>query len=49
MTIAHSVADRRVFAEGAVQAALWLAGQPAGWYRMADVLRGAPVDAAGRD
>jgi 4-hydroxy-tetrahydrodipicolinate reductase len=34
----HSVADRRVFAEGAVRGALWLADRPAGHYRMSDVL-----------
>jgi len=38
ISLGHSVTDRRVFAEGAVRAALWLAGQPAGFYRMADVL-----------
>jgi 4-hydroxy-tetrahydrodipicolinate reductase len=36
--LSHSVADRRVFAEGAVKAALWLAERPAGLYRMSDVL-----------
>jgi 4-hydroxy-tetrahydrodipicolinate reductase len=36
--LSHSIADRRVFAEGAVKAALWLAGRPAGRYRMLDVL-----------
>ena len=36
--ISHSVADRRVFAEGAVRGALWLADRPAGLYRMFDVL-----------
>ena len=35
--IAHSVSDRRVFAEGAVAAARWLADQPPGLYRMADI------------
>ena len=34
----HSVADRRVFAEGAVRGALWIADRPAGLYRMSDVL-----------
>ena len=36
--LSHSIADRRVFAEGAVKAALWLAGRPTGRYRMLDVL-----------
>lgn len=36
--LSHSVADRRVFAEGAVRAALWLAGRPAGMYKMSDLL-----------
>lgn len=35
--IAHSVRDRRVFAEGAVAAARWLKGRPPGRYRMADI------------
>jgi 4-hydroxy-tetrahydrodipicolinate reductase len=40
LEFSHSVADRRVFAEGAVRAALWLAGKPAGYYQMSDVLVG---------
>ena len=36
--LSHSVTDRRVFAEGAVKAALWLATRPGGRYRMLDVL-----------
>jgi len=38
VSLEHSVSDRRVFAEGAVRAARWLAGQPPGFYQMADVL-----------
>lgn len=38
LRLTHSVTDRRVFAQGALQAAHWLAGQPAGRYRMTDVL-----------
>jgi 4-hydroxy-tetrahydrodipicolinate reductase len=38
--LSHRVADRQVFAEGAVKAAHWLAGQPKGHYRMLDVLAG---------
>jgi 4-hydroxy-tetrahydrodipicolinate reductase len=38
LTIGHRSFDRRVYAEGAVRAALWLAGRPAGLYGMEDVL-----------
>ena len=38
LQFSHSVADRRVFAEGAVRAALWLAGRAPGFYRMTNVL-----------
>ncbi|MDP9127026.1 MAG: 4-hydroxy-tetrahydrodipicolinate reductase [Pseudomonadota bacterium] len=34
----HSVTDRRIFARGAVQAALWLHGKKPGLYGMEDVL-----------
>ena len=34
----HRAEDRTTFAHGAVKAALWLAGKPAGRYRMSDVL-----------
>jgi 4-hydroxy-tetrahydrodipicolinate reductase len=34
----HSVTDRRIFARGAVQAALWLHNKPSGLYGMEDVL-----------
>jgi 4-hydroxy-tetrahydrodipicolinate reductase len=34
----HSVTDRRIFARGALQAALWLYGKPAGMYGMEDVV-----------
>lgn len=36
--ITHKASDRALFARGAVKAALWLAGKPAGRYTMADVL-----------
>jgi 4-hydroxy-tetrahydrodipicolinate reductase len=36
--IHHSVTDRRIFARGALQAALWLHGKPKGYYGMDDVL-----------
>ncbi|HYJ52832.1 MAG TPA: 4-hydroxy-tetrahydrodipicolinate reductase [Allosphingosinicella sp.] len=36
--LGHRAESRAIFAKGAVKAALWLAGQPAGRYTMADVL-----------
>ncbi len=36
--IAHSAQDRGLFAEGALRAAAWIAGRPAGTYTMKDVL-----------
>ncbi|MGH7036343.1 MAG: 4-hydroxy-tetrahydrodipicolinate reductase, partial [Stellaceae bacterium] len=36
--IAHRAGSRRIFARGAVKAALWLAGKPPGLYGMKDVL-----------
>jgi 4-hydroxy-tetrahydrodipicolinate reductase len=36
--LTHHAFDRRVFATGAVRAALWLHGRPAGLYSMQDVL-----------
>lgn len=38
VTLAHSARSRKVFAAGAVRAAKWLAGKPAGKYDMNDVL-----------
>lgn len=38
ITLRHQVTDRRVFAQGAVKAALWLADKPAGYYSIDDVL-----------
>ena len=38
ITLSHSAQDRGMFAAGAVQAALWAASQPPGFYSMADVL-----------
>lgn len=38
ITIGHRAFDRRVFADGAVQAAQWLAGREPGHYDMEDVL-----------
>lgn len=39
VTLSHSAASRSVFAKGAVKAALWLAGKPAGLYGMDDMLQ----------
>ncbi|HYD99243.1 MAG TPA: 4-hydroxy-tetrahydrodipicolinate reductase [Alphaproteobacteria bacterium] len=36
--LTHKATDRRIFARGAVRAALWAAAQPAGLYGMRDVL-----------
>ena len=36
--LSHRAEDRSIFARGAVKAALWLSGKPAGRYTMADVL-----------
>ncbi len=38
ITLSHSARSKRVFAAGAVKAAKWLAGKPAGLYDMTDVL-----------
>lgn len=38
LRLSHVATDRAIFARGAVAAALWLAGQPAGRYRMSDFL-----------
>ena len=38
ITLGHVAEDRSLFAHGAVRAALWLAGKPAGRYAMRDVL-----------
>lgn len=40
INIHHTVTDRRVFARGAVDAALWLVTQKPGFYTMDDVLGG---------
>jgi 4-hydroxy-tetrahydrodipicolinate reductase len=36
--LGHRAEHRGIFATGAVKAAFWLAGKPAGRYTMADVL-----------
>jgi 4-hydroxy-tetrahydrodipicolinate reductase len=38
LELVHRAADRSLFASGALRAARWLAGRPAGWYTMRDVL-----------
>ena len=38
LTLSHRAENRGIFARGAVKAALWLAGQPAGRYTMKNVL-----------
>jgi 4-hydroxy-tetrahydrodipicolinate reductase len=38
ISLTHHAFDRRIFAAGAVRAALWLQGRPAGRYGMKDVL-----------
>jgi 4-hydroxy-tetrahydrodipicolinate reductase len=41
LRLTHRAGDRGVFAEGALDAAEWLAGRDPGWYDFADVLEGA--------
>jgi len=38
LTLSHSALDRGLFARGAVEAAMWLAGRGPGLYDMQDVL-----------
>jgi 4-hydroxy-tetrahydrodipicolinate reductase len=38
VTFSHSARDRRLFARGAIDAALWVRGKPPGLYDMSDVL-----------
>jgi len=38
ITLSHSARDRRLFARGAIAAALWVRGRPPGLYDMRDVL-----------
>ena len=40
LELTHRATDRRIFADGAVRAALWAAGREPGRYSMRDVLRG---------
>jgi 4-hydroxy-tetrahydrodipicolinate reductase len=43
LTLSHSARDRSLFARGAVEAALWVVGQPPGLYDMQDVLGFSPL------
>lgn len=47
--ITHRAEDRRVFAEGALDAAVWLAGREPGWYDFADVVAGEADDREDND
>ena len=38
ISLEHSVTTRQVFVDGALRAARWVVGKPAGWYNMSDVL-----------
>ena len=38
LTLSHSAEDRMIFAHGAIRGVAWLIGQPAGRYKMAQVL-----------
>ncbi len=40
ITFSHRAYSREVFAKGAIQAAKYLAGKPAGYYQMSDVIEG---------
>jgi 4-hydroxy-tetrahydrodipicolinate reductase len=40
LRLTHRAEDRGVFAEGALDAAVWLAGREPGWYDFADVVEG---------
>ena len=40
ITLSHSARSKKVFAAGALKAAKWVAGKPAGKYDMTDVLHG---------
>lgn len=39
ITLSHSARSKKVFAAGAIKAAKWLAGKPAGMYDMSDLLK----------
>ena len=39
ITVAHSAMSRSVFADGAIAAAKWIKGKPAGMYTMQDMIK----------
>ena len=45
LSLTHHAEDRAVFAAGAVDAAVWLAGKDAGWYDFAAVIDGSKSEA----
>ncbi len=49
LRLTHRAEDRGVFAEGALDAAVWLAGREPGWYDFADVVERANGDAEATD
>ena len=40
LSLTHRAGDRSIFAEGALDAAEWLAGREAGWYDFFEVIEG---------
>ena len=40
LSLTHRAGDRSIFADGALDAAVWLAGQEAGWYDFFEVIEG---------
>ena len=40
LSLTHRAGDRSIFADGALDAAVWLAGREAGWYDFFDVIEG---------
>ena len=40
LSLTHRAGDRSIFADGALDAAVWLAGQEAGWYDFFEVIQG---------
>ena len=40
VTLTHTAASREIFASGALKAAIYLAGKPAGLYNMSDLING---------
>ncbi len=44
LELTHRATDRRIFARGALQAAVWLAGRPPGHWQLDDVIATAPYE-----